>query len=101
MTTNEALGAETAPPHGEKKSAARFKAVSGRLLSGWCLPQRLHSRSSRSTTRKENLVAENEPSVEDMNKIIREQLSRRREKAPLLWPAEPRDNDDDQEDETK
>jgi len=46
-------------------------------------------------------VAENEPSVEDMNKIIREQLSRRREKAPLLWPAEPRDNDDDQEDETK
>ena len=44
-------------------------------------------------------MAENEPSVEDMNKIIREQLSRRREEAPRLWPAEPRDNDDDQQED--
>ena len=47
---------------------------------------------------RRTVVAKNEPS-EDMNKIIREQISRRRERAPLLWPAEPRDNDDDQEDE--
>jgi hypothetical protein len=50
--------------------------------------------------RKENVVAENEPSVEDMNKIIREQLSRRREKGRLLWPAAESTNDGDQEEET-
>ena len=42
-------------------------------------------------------MAKNEPSLEDMNKIIREQIARRREKAPLLWPAE--STNDDQEDE--
>ncbi len=45
-------------------------------------------------------MAEFEPWVEDMNKIIREQLSRRREKGRLLWPAAESTNDDDQEEET-
>ena len=43
-------------------------------------------------------MAKNEPS-EDMNRTMRELLARRREKAPLLWPAAQRDNDDDQDDD--
>ena len=37
--------------------------------------------------------------AQDMNKILREKISRRRERAPRLWPAEPRDNDDDQQED--
>jgi len=40
-----------------------------------------------------------EQKAKDMNRIIREQLSRRREEAPqLLWPAE-ESTKDDREDE--
>ena len=42
---------------------------------------------------------EHEQKAQEMNNLMREQLARRRERAPLLWPAEPRDNDDDQQED--
>ena len=45
-------------------------------------------------------VPDEQTHEQDMNRVIREQLSRRREEAPqLLWPAEESTKDDDREDE--